>query len=80
MKGLLTGATLGVAAVAALAGILIALPWETDVTFGMDRNTTYDDDPYESNSDISSRHTRESFFFPCNGVRCHAWLYLPRCR
>lgn len=79
MKGMLTYATLGVAAVATLAGILIALPWETDVTFGMDRDTTYDEDPYEFNSDIASRHTRESFFFPCNGMRCHAWLYLPRC-
>lgn len=78
MKVTPMGAAWMVAITAVLAGVMIALPWEKEVIFGMDRVTMYDNDPYQNNNDTSVLHTRDTLYFPCSGVRCHAWLYLPR--
>lgn len=65
------------AAAAVLIGVLIALPWESEVDTQLVRDTTYDlegpNAPYEN-----AAYTRTTEGIDSHGTRLDAWVYVPK--
>ncbi|GLC44875.1 hypothetical protein PLESTF_000463600 [Pleodorina starrii] len=79
-KPLITRQTALIGAVvggAVMGGAIMGLPWEDEVTYGMERDTTV----LEHLQPLSTeQYSRSTVYFDSHGVRCEAWFYEPSSR
>ncbi|GIM14904.1 hypothetical protein Vretimale_17750, partial [Volvox reticuliferus] len=71
-RATLIGAVVGGAV---MGGAIMSLPWEDEVVYGMDRDTTTVLEHLQPLS--NEKYSRSTVYFDSHSVRCEAWFYEP---